>query len=267
LQYFASEDGKSKLRISKKKLGTCKEYIDKCVELCWMMRIQDPPIHMDTNFPTNSEFDSNKMRSYTKAGKFVHFVVWPTFFLHKDGPLLGKGVVQGSKKEVEVIKKSDSESKFSSDESEDENFHDARSRTDSELTEDASANAQKPKQKEGDTTPEAHNSQSNSNKGNFKEPNQEKPSPEGPTPEEPNPEGPNPEGPNPEEPNPEEPNSDEPNGDKHSGRPDGLGRETTDSERDTRVWNNSEAADGMEKTKIEDEHNGEVLNDNDDCGE
>lgn len=65
-----------------------------------MMRIQDPPIYMEADYQTNSAFDSNKMRSYTKAGKLVHFVVWPTFFLHKDGPLLAKGVVQGSKLEV-----------------------------------------------------------------------------------------------------------------------------------------------------------------------
>lgn len=65
-----------------------------------MMRIQDPPIYMEADYKTNSAFDSNKMRSYTKAGKFVHFVVWPTFFLHKDGPLLAKGVVQGSKLEI-----------------------------------------------------------------------------------------------------------------------------------------------------------------------
>lgn len=55
---------------------------------------------MEADYQTNSAFDSNKMRSYTKAGKLVHFVVWPTFFLHKDGPLLAKGVVQGSKLEV-----------------------------------------------------------------------------------------------------------------------------------------------------------------------
>lgn len=64
------------------------------------MHIQDPPIYMEADYQPNSAFDSNKMRSYTKAGKLVHFVVWPTFFLHKDGPLLTKGVVQGSKSEV-----------------------------------------------------------------------------------------------------------------------------------------------------------------------
>lgn len=98
-KYFAAQR-KLKLKIKQKVYDSCKEYIEKCVELCWMMRIQDPPIYMEADYQANSAFDSNKMRSYTKAGKFVHFVVWPTFFLHKDGPLLAKGVVQGSKSEV-----------------------------------------------------------------------------------------------------------------------------------------------------------------------
>uniref|UniRef100_A0A8W8KVZ5 Mitochondria-eating protein C-terminal domain-containing protein n=1 Tax=Magallana gigas TaxID=29159 RepID=A0A8W8KVZ5_MAGGI len=96
-KYFAAQ---RKLKIKQRVYDSCKEYIEKCVELCWMMRIQDPPIYMEADYQPNSPFDSNKMQSYTKAGKLVHFVVWPTFFFHKDGPLLAKGVVQGSKLEV-----------------------------------------------------------------------------------------------------------------------------------------------------------------------
>ena len=91
-----------------------------------MMRVQDPPIYMEANYATNSAFDSSRMRSFTKAGQFIHFVVWPTFFLHKDGPLLAKGVVQGSKTEL-----AQEESSYPSSE---EEFHDARSRTESELS-------------------------------------------------------------------------------------------------------------------------------------
>ena len=118
-------------------LKPCREYIEKCVELCWMMRVQDPPIYMEANYATNSAFDSSRMRSFTKAGQFIHFVVWPTFFLHKDGPLLAKGVVQGSKTKITQEELgspiSDEEShSSSSDESGDENFKDARSRAGSE---------------------------------------------------------------------------------------------------------------------------------------
>lgn len=124
------------MQIEDKYLEQCREYIEKCVELCWMMRVQDPPIYMEANYATNSPFDSSRMRSFTKAGQFIHFVVWPTFFLHKDGPLLAKGVVQGSKTKIPEEKpgssSSDEESHSSSDESDDEKYKDARSRTGSE---------------------------------------------------------------------------------------------------------------------------------------
>lgn len=149
------------------------------------MRIQDPPIYMETDYPTNSEFDSSRMRSYTKAGRFVNYVVWPTFFLHKCGPLLGKGVVQGSKNEVENIEKSNSEPGSCSDDSEDDNFDDARSRTDSELKDDTSTYAQKPKE-DGETKPGAGKSQSNNTEGNPEEPIPEEPIPEELYPEESN---------------------------------------------------------------------------------
>nr|XP_022326151.1 structural maintenance of chromosomes protein 2-like isoform X3 [Crassostrea virginica] len=135
-EYFSKKEGKSRMQIEDKYLEQCREYIEKCVELCWMMRVQDPPIYMEANYATNSPFDSSRMRSFTKAGQFIHFVVWPTFFLHKDGPLLAKGVVQGSKTKIPEEKpgssSSDEESHSSSDESDDEKYKDARSRTGSE---------------------------------------------------------------------------------------------------------------------------------------
>ncbi|XP_078325279.1 uncharacterized protein LOC111126054 isoform X2 [Crassostrea virginica] len=132
-EYFSTKEGKID-----KYLEQCREYIEKCVELCWMMRVQDPPIYMEANYATNSAFDSSRMRSFTKAGQFIHFVVWPTFYLHKDGPLLAKGVVQGSKTKITQEEpgssNSDEESSSShSDESDGEAYDDARSRTESDL--------------------------------------------------------------------------------------------------------------------------------------
>ncbi|KAJ8297796.1 hypothetical protein KUTeg_024327 [Tegillarca granosa] len=75
----------------------CEEYIDKAIEYCWMMRVQDPPVHIEWDFPVGSDFDSNRFRSYTKGGNYVSFVVWPVLYLHENGPLLAKGVVQGKK--------------------------------------------------------------------------------------------------------------------------------------------------------------------------
>lgn len=122
LQKYIAAQRKSKLKIKQEVYDSCKEYIEKCVELCWMMRIQDPPIYMEADYRPNSAFDSNKMRSYTKAGKLVHFVVWPTFFLHKDGPLLAKGVVQGSKSEIDEEESSHSSADDTDD---DDKFVDA----------------------------------------------------------------------------------------------------------------------------------------------
>ena len=104
-----------------------------------MMRVQDPPIYMEANYATNSAFDLSRMRSFTKAGQFIHFVVWPTFFLHKDGPLLAKGVVQGSKTEL-AQEESDypsSDEEYCSSHSDESYwgvYGDARSRTESELS-------------------------------------------------------------------------------------------------------------------------------------
>ena len=143
-----------------KYLEQCREYIEKCVELCWMMRVQDPPIYMEANYATNSAFDSSRMRSFTKAGQFIHFVVWPTFFLHKDGPLLAKGVVQGSKTELAQEE--------SGHPSSDEEFHDARSRTESEPAvvkdEDDTGNEIHPNAKDSASVPSKTESSNDSNK-------------------------------------------------------------------------------------------------------
>ena len=59
-----------------------------------MMQIQDPPVFIEWEFPKETKIDTNILRSYTKAGEIVDFIVWPVLYLHKDGPVLNKGVVQ-----------------------------------------------------------------------------------------------------------------------------------------------------------------------------
>ena len=60
------------------------------------MCIQDPPIHMEYHYGKGMTFDHDVMRAYTQSGKYVDFVVWPTLYLHKDGALLAKSVVQAT---------------------------------------------------------------------------------------------------------------------------------------------------------------------------
>lgn len=50
--------------------------------------------------PTNSEllpeFNHTSFKDYTKRGRYVKFIVWPALYLNEGGPLLCKGVAQGT---------------------------------------------------------------------------------------------------------------------------------------------------------------------------
>ncbi|XP_060577015.1 putative autophagy-related protein 11 [Ruditapes philippinarum] len=45
----------------------------------------------------NLPFDKDLFKEYTRRGKFQDYIVWPAMRLHENGPLLSKGVAQGSK--------------------------------------------------------------------------------------------------------------------------------------------------------------------------
>jgi hypothetical protein len=70
------------------------KYTVRCLELCWMMAIQDPPMMVDFGPAQDEDVDKNVFRLYTKQGDKVAFVVWPAVFLHENGPLVQKGVLQ-----------------------------------------------------------------------------------------------------------------------------------------------------------------------------
>ncbi|XP_071125519.1 tropomyosin-2-like [Mytilus edulis] len=73
-----------------KQKESLRPYVDACMEICWYAAINDPKL--DFSFePTKNKED---FRGYTKSGKFVDYLVWPAMYLHTDGPLLYKGVVQ-----------------------------------------------------------------------------------------------------------------------------------------------------------------------------
>ncbi|XP_053399682.1 uncharacterized protein LOC128557084 [Mercenaria mercenaria] len=76
-----------------------KPYLQKCLELCWLMAIQDPPVHLKCDGCKKGElFDKNMYKEYTQAGPLIKYTVWPAVFLEKDGALLCKGVVQCDKR-------------------------------------------------------------------------------------------------------------------------------------------------------------------------
>ena len=63
------------------------------------MAIQDPPLRLYNI--QRKEFDKEKYREYTQRGMYTDFVVWPALCLHEGGPLLAKGIAQGSKYPIE----------------------------------------------------------------------------------------------------------------------------------------------------------------------
>ena len=59
------------------------------------MVFQDPPVVIDTNAKPSDSFDTDVFKVYTAKGKHIDYIVWPPLLLHKDGPMVGKGVAQG----------------------------------------------------------------------------------------------------------------------------------------------------------------------------
>lgn len=66
----------------------------KCLELCWFMNLQIPPMCVDFETKPGDAFRSNLYREYVTPGKTVAFVVWPALFLYDGGGVLCKGVAE-----------------------------------------------------------------------------------------------------------------------------------------------------------------------------
>ena len=71
------------------------EFVKKCIDVCWIMAVQDPPLELKTESQSFDSFNKDEYKAYTKLGQYIDFVVWPPLLLHKEGPLLAKGVAQG----------------------------------------------------------------------------------------------------------------------------------------------------------------------------
>ncbi|CAG2185106.1 unnamed protein product [Mytilus edulis] len=70
----------------------CQAYIEICVNLCYFVAVQDPPMVID--FKPGPIFDKQSWKEYTRSGTEVEYVVWPALYLYKAGPIMSKGVVQ-----------------------------------------------------------------------------------------------------------------------------------------------------------------------------
>jgi len=58
------------------------------------MCIQDPPLVMEYDSLEGKPVDRSKFNLYDRNGTITEFVVWPALLLHKNGPILAKGVVE-----------------------------------------------------------------------------------------------------------------------------------------------------------------------------
>ncbi|XP_033743669.1 uncharacterized protein LOC117329699 [Pecten maximus] len=92
----AMEEKKRFLNFNEKLNGNAyhSSYSRSCVELCWYMCLQDPPVVMMATITDKATKDH--FRAYTRSGKFLGYIVWPALFLYEGGPLLYKGVAQYS---------------------------------------------------------------------------------------------------------------------------------------------------------------------------
>lgn len=58
------------------------------------MAVQDPEMYLDEDVKQGTKFDKDHYREYTKSGPLFLCSIWPALYLHKNGPLMIKGVAQ-----------------------------------------------------------------------------------------------------------------------------------------------------------------------------
>ncbi|XP_061164447.1 uncharacterized protein LOC133173478 [Saccostrea echinata] len=74
-------------------------YIDVCIEVTWLMCIQDPP--MVITWATEGEaINKDYYKLYKTNGSVVKVSVWPVLFLHSRGPIVSKGYVYPFERKV-----------------------------------------------------------------------------------------------------------------------------------------------------------------------
>ncbi|XP_060562960.1 interaptin-like [Ruditapes philippinarum] len=75
-----------------------RDFTFECLEMCWLMMVNDPPVAFAPLIAKGTHFNSDLYKPYTYSGTHVEYVVWPALLLHEGGPILAKGVAQGINK-------------------------------------------------------------------------------------------------------------------------------------------------------------------------
>ncbi|XP_061164617.1 uncharacterized protein LOC133173648 [Saccostrea echinata] len=73
------------------------DYIDKCIEILWLMCVQDPP--MALVWPSEGDrVDRDKYDFYSESGKYVSMCVWPAVLIQEGRKVLSKGSIIATQK-------------------------------------------------------------------------------------------------------------------------------------------------------------------------
>ncbi|XP_061184465.1 uncharacterized protein LOC133192479 [Saccostrea echinata] len=75
-------------------IDSCEIYIKASINICWMMKMQEVPMFLDFTCQREGPLNKDFYKEYTKSGKLCDYLVWPLLLLHKDGPVMQKGIVQ-----------------------------------------------------------------------------------------------------------------------------------------------------------------------------
>lgn len=75
-------------------LEHCKNFVEKAIVLCWLMKNMEEPIRLDFSVNHGDTMNELKYQCYSESGKEIDYMVWPVLLLK--GEVLQKGVVQTS---------------------------------------------------------------------------------------------------------------------------------------------------------------------------
>lgn len=83
---------KGACKLEYRKLTNLEHYVDKVVELVWLMVVQDPPMSICWQ-KEGEQMDKKTYKYYEKRGEVVRLTVWPAVLLYENGPLVSKGFI------------------------------------------------------------------------------------------------------------------------------------------------------------------------------
>lgn len=92
-QIFKAQDLRKNFQLEPRQLPKpILEYVNACIEITWLMCIQDPPMVI-TWASERETINTNYYKCYKTSGNTVKLCVWPLLLLHSKGPTVSKGYI------------------------------------------------------------------------------------------------------------------------------------------------------------------------------